>query len=136
MLSLSDECTINVLSLCYQSMNYDHATCYQSAIDLLSIHYQYANVRLMCYRYAIAMLSRCYQYATVTQSPSSEALNFDRCAIDALFLCYQRAMFDLAGCYQCALALHKYAINMLCPPLHAKGANALQMSNRCVFYML
>ena len=96
MLLLSDECAINVLSLCYQSMNYDHVSCFQSAIDLLLIHYQYANVRLMCYRYAITMLSSRYQYAAnVSQSPSSDAPNFDRCTIDALFLCYQRAMCDL-----------------------------------------
>ena len=106
MLLLFDACTINVLSLQYQSKNYDHAENYQSAIDLLLIHYQYANVRLMCYRYAIPMLSSRYQYAAnVSQSTSSDALNFDLYAIDAPFLCYQRAMCNLTGCYQCAIEL-------------------------------
>ena len=118
MLLLSDECAINVLSLCYQSMNYDHVSCYQSAIDLLLTHYQYANLCPMCYPYAITMLSSRYQYAAnVSQSPSPDAPNFDRCTIDALFMCYQCAMSDLTGCYQCAIELllkcYSYAMSAL-----------------------
>ena len=83
MLLLSDQFSINVLSMHYQSMNYCYAlipaTCYQSVINGLSICYQHANVFSSCYQRSVDMLSTGYPHAAnMSWSSSSHALNSNR----------------------------------------------------------
>ena len=98
------------------------AACYQYAIKMLPMHYHYADSRVAaCYQYAINMLSLRYRictrfwlhaikiYAKAMNDPAPRPLSKKTIELSTCCLWFNRMLLN---CYT-------YAINILCPRLHA-----------------
>ena len=140
MLLLSDQYTINVQSMRYQSMNYCYAltpaTCYRSAINTVSICHQYANVLSMCHPCSIDMLSASSQYAI---DVFWSLLMHYQDAITMLSMWYHYAIMYLVLTIKRLSIFHQYAIKMRPLWYHssfidrARYRYAANMSMRCQY---